>query len=62
VLAGRGACDLVADEETRDLLASVLMELLVEPIESDFLQVHPVAVATQIIGGVIRVRLEVRQR
>lgn len=62
VLAGRGSCDLVADEETRTTLAGVLMELLVEPIESDFLQVHPVAVATQMVDGKIRVRLEVRQR
>jgi len=62
VLAGRGSCDLVADDESRHLLASVLLELLVEPIESDFLQVHPVAVATQASAGEVRVRLEVRQR
>lgn len=62
VLAGRGSCDLVAPEEERGRLADVLMELSVEPIESDFLQVHPVAVATRMDGGEIRVRLEVRQR
>jgi hypothetical protein len=40
----------------------VLMQLLAEPIESEFLQVHPVAVAASVRDGDVAVRLEVRQR
>lgn len=62
VLASRGSCDLVAPNDARPALTEVLMQLLVEPIESEFLQVHPVAVAASIRNDDVAVRLEVRQR
>ncbi len=62
VLASRGSCDLRAPNDERAALTDVLMQLLVEPIESEFLQVHPVAVAASVRHGDVTVRLEVRQR
>lgn len=59
-LLDRGSVDVVAPPNRRDAIAAVLLDLAEHPVETEFLQVHPVPVATTVTRDQVKVRLEVR--
>lgn len=60
LLLDRGSVDLVAPPDRRAAIAAVLLDLAEHPVETEFLQVHPVPVATTVTRDQVTVRLEVR--
>lgn len=60
LLVDRGAVDLVAPPDHRNSLAAVLLDLAEHPVETEYLQVHPVPVAATVSRDELTIRLEVR--